>query len=103
MTDEYIPRGEFDANVKRIEDAERRQDKRLELLEDSVRQIGELTTSVAKIATNIESLTKELTKQGLRLEELEARDGETWRSVVRYAITAVIAGVVGFALHGLGL
>lgn len=101
--EDYILRGEFDANVKRIEDAEHRQDKRLELLEDSVREIGELTTSVAKIATNIETLTKELTRQGQRLEALEARDGETWRAVVRYAITAVIAGLVGFALHGIGM
>lgn len=101
--EDYIPRGEFDANVKRIEDAEHRQDKRLEMLEDSVREIGELTTSVAKIATNIEILTKEVAKQGQRLETLEARDGETWRSVVRYALTAVIAGLIGFALHGLGM
>lgn len=101
--EDYIPRGEFDANVKRIEDAEHRQDKRLEMLEDSVREIGELTTSVAKIATNIEILTKEVAKQGQRLETLEARDGETWRSVVRYALTAVVAGLIGFALHGLGM
>lgn len=101
--EDYIPRGEFEANVKRIEDAEHRQDKRLELLEDSVREIGELTTSVAKIATNIEILTREVAKQGQRLETLEARDGETWRAVVRYAITAVVAGLIGFALHGLGV
>ena len=101
--EDFIPRGEFEANVKRIEDAEHRQDKRLEMLEDSVREIGELTTSVAKIATNIEILTKEVAKQGQRLETLEARDGETWRSVVRYALTAVVAGLIGFALHGLGM
>ena len=101
--DTPISRAEHEEFSRRIEDWERRQDKRLELLEENVREIGALTTSVEKLAQSVESMVKEQERQGDRLEALEGRDGEKWRKVVGYAASALVSGVVGFLLAWFGM
>ena len=101
--DTPITRAEHEEFRRRIEEENKRQDKRLELLEQSVREIGELTTSVGKLAQSVENMVREQERQGKRLEELESRDGEMWRKVVGYVITAVVTGVVGFLLARIGI
>lgn len=101
--DTPITRAEHEEFARRIDDWERRQDKRLELLEENVREIGALTTSVEKLAQSVESMVKEQEKQGQRLEALESRDGEKWRKFMGYALSALASGVIGFLLARLGL
>ena len=101
--DTPITRAEHEEFSRRIEDWERRQDKRLELLEENVREIGALTTSVEKLAQSVESMVKEQEKQGRRLDELEGRDGEMWRKVVGYIITAAVGILVGFLFRLIGI
>lgn len=101
--DTPITRAEHEEFRRRIEDWERRQDKRLELLEENVREIGALTTSVEKLAQSVESMVKEQEKQGRRLDELEGRDGEMWRKVVGYIITAAVGILVGFLFRQIGI
>lgn len=94
--DEPITRAEHEEFSRRIEEWDRRQDKRLELLEENVREIGALTTSVEKLAQSVESMVKEQERQGKRLEALENRDGEKWRKLMGYALSALVSGLVGF-------
>ena len=101
--DTPITRAEHEEFSRRIEDWERRQDKRLELLEENVREIGALTTSVEKLAQSVESMVKEQEKHGRRLDELEGRDGEMWRKVVGYIITAAVGILVGFLFRQIGI
>lgn len=101
--DTPITRAEHEEFRRRLEEENKRQDKRIELLEESVREIGALTTSVEKLAQSVESMVKEQEKQGKRLEVLEARDGEMWRKVVGYVLTAAMTGVVGFLLARMGM
>ena len=56
-----------------------------------------------KLATNMESMCKVQEQQGKRLEILESRDGEKWRQVVGYAVTAIIGIVIGFVFRQLGM
>ena len=101
--DGSISRAEHEAFRRRLEEENRRQDKRIELLEHTVQQISDLTTSVGKLATSIESMVKEQEKQGKRLETLEDRDGAMWRKVVGYAVTAVVGIIVGYVARQIGL
>lgn len=101
--DAPITRAEHEEFRRRIEEENKRQDKRIELLEESVRDMGALTTSVEKLATNIESMVKEQEKQGKRLEILEGRDGEMWRKVVGYIATAIVGIIVGFIFTQFGM
>lgn len=88
---------------KRLADEDERQNNRLKLLEEDVRQISVLTTSVEKLAMSIEGMVKEQANQGKRLEELENRDGEMWRKVTGYLITAVAGILIGFIFKQIGM
>lgn len=99
--DTPISRGEHEEFARRIADQERRQDKRLELLEGTVREIGDLTLSVHNLAKSMESMVKEQEKQGKRLQALESRDGEKWRKLMGYIATALTSGAVTLLLSRL--
>lgn len=101
--DDAITRAEHEEFRKRLEEQNQQQDKRISLLEESVRQIGALTTSVEKLALSMESMAKEQERQGERMEVLEGRDGEMWRKVVGYIATAVIGIVLGFVFTQIGM
>nr|DAD70873.1 MAG TPA: head morphogenesis protein [Siphoviridae sp. ctvok7] len=101
--DTPITRAEHEEFRRRLEEENKRQDKRLELLEESVREIGALTTSVEKLAQSVESMVKEQERQGERLEALENRDGENWRKLMGYIAAALASGVVGFFLARIGM
>lgn len=101
--DEPISRAEHEEFSRRLEDWNKRQDKRLELLEENVREIGTLTASVEKLALSVQSMVKEQERQGQRLETLEGRDGAKWRKFVGYVASALVAGIVGFLLAQIGI
>lgn len=101
--DNPISRAEHEEFRRRLEEENRRQDKRIELLEDNIRELNQLTASVGKLATSVESMVKEQEKQGRRLETLEDRDGAMWRKVVAYGATAVIGIVIGYIARKIGL
>lgn len=94
MTDEPITRAEYEEYKKRLDEENKRQDKRIELLEESTKQINALAVSIEKLAQSVESMVKEQETQSKRLVSLENRDGEMWRKVVGYVATAVIGIVV---------
>lgn len=107
--DTPITRAEFNAFSKlmeseneRISDENNRQNRRLEILETNSKQLTTLATAVEKLALSIENMAKEQASQGERLEMLEGRDGERWRQVTGYIITAVISLVLGYLSTHLG-
>lgn len=93
----------IDAELKRLADEDNRQNKRIDTLEESVKQFSTLATSVEKLAVNMENMLKEQGRQGVRLETLEKRDGEKWRNVVGYVTTAIVGLVIGFICRQIGL
>lgn len=102
MEQEYISRREHNEFCKRMEEENHRQNRRIELLERNVEKLSSLTSSVEKLATNMESMLKEQEKQGERLGTLENRDGEKWRNVTGYIITFVIGLVVSYIFRMIG-
>lgn len=101
--DTPITRAEHEEFRRRLEEENGRQDKRISLLEDNMRELSALTTSVEKLAVSLENMVKEQEKQGKRLETLEARDGEMWRKVVGYIVTAVVGILLGFIFTEIGI
>ena len=96
--DEPISRAEHEEFARRIDAQEKRQDRRLELLEENVREIGALTVSVQKLAQSLQSMVKEQEQQGRRLQALESRHGEKWRKLMGYIATALTSGAVTLLL-----
>ena len=101
--DTPISRAEHEEFVKRMEDEDHRQNRRIEILEKSVQQFTSLTASVEKLALNMENMLKEQEAQGKRLEALEDRDGEKWRAMISYVGTTVIGILIGYIFTLLGM
>lgn len=101
--DTPITRAEHEEFRRRLEEENRRQDARIKLLEENVGQISALASSVERLAMSVEQMCREQEKQGKRLETLEGRDGEMWRTVVRYAVTAVIGILAGYVFAQIGI
>ena len=101
--EDYITRAEHGEFCKRMEAEDTRQNRRIGELEETVRQIGTLTTSVEKLSMSIEAMVREMEQQGERLEALESRDGEMWRKAMAYLATAVIGAVVGYVFKQIGM
>lgn len=101
--DSPISRNEHNEFAMRIDEENRRQNRRIELLEKSVNQIGELTSSIRQLATNMKNMLKEQEKQGKCIEVLESRDGEKWRKVTSHVTTAVISIVIGYIFAKIGI
>ncbi len=101
--EEYISRREYEEHNKRMEDEHARSNARIRRLEDASEQISGIATSVEKLAVSIEQMAKAQEKQGEKLEKLEGRDGQRWREVVGYVITAVLGIVLGLVANWLGL
>ena len=96
------------AENKRIEEENNRQNKRLELLESNMQQIisqqlTTLTATIERLNLSVNNILKEQSEISERLKKLENRDGDMWRTVIKYAITAIVGGVLTFILTRLGI
>lgn len=95
--EEGISRAEHSEFCKRIEEENNRQNHRISILEESVRQIGNLTVSVEKLATSMENMVKEQEKQGKRLEKLENVPVKNWNTI-KVAILSAVGTAIGAAI-----
>lgn len=103
MAEDYISRQEheefrrsMDSENQRLREENDRQNHRLNALEETIKQVAAISTSVEKLALNMENMLKEQVSQGKRLATLESRDGEMWRKAVGYVMTTIISIVVGY-------
>ena len=79
--------------ARRIEDENRRQNRRIDNLENSVKAFGEIANSVNRLAINMETMTTELSRQGERLETLEKKPGDSWNAILRSILTGIGAAI----------
>ena len=98
---EYVTIEVHNEFARRIDDESHRVSKRLDLLEDSVRQITELVASVKVLATQMESMATEQRKMGDRLDELEEKPAKRWDAVVSGIISGVIGILIGLISAGI--
>lgn len=86
-----------------MEDEHRRQNRRIEILEKATEQNGKLLVSVERLALSMENMQKEQMNQGERLEVLEARDGQKWREISKYILTAIFGILIGYIFQQAGM
>ena len=104
MDQDYITRQEheefarrMDSENERIRDENERQNKRIEIVEESVKEFNKLALQIERIAGSIQQMTEELSKQGQRLEGIESKPGKRWETLVG-GIIGAIAGAIGAAI-----
>ncbi len=101
--EDAITRKEHEEFSKRIDEENRRQNHRIDALEETVRQISDLTSTVKELAVNMKNMLTEQERQGARLAKIEGKDGEMWRTVVTHILTAIVGGVIAFVFTQIGM
>lgn len=101
--DSPITRAEHEEFRRRMEEEHNRQNKRIELLEERTEQFTNIAISVKELALSIKQMAETQREQGEKLEKLESRDGEMWRKVTGYIITAIIGIVIGSVFQQIGM
>lgn len=101
--DEYVTKAVHDLEIQRIKDEDTRQNKRIDALETKSELLSELTSSVKLLASNMEAMAKEQAKISTRLDDLEAEPAENWKKMIGYIVGAIVAGLIGFLLRGVGI
>lgn len=89
--------------ARRMDEANERQSKRISILEDEVKELRDISGDIKSLLVEMKGMREEQEKQGVRLETLEKRDGEMWRKVVGYIISAVVSGVIVFIFTQIGM
>ncbi len=95
MDASYITRQEHTEFAKRVDDENRRQNKRIDQLEGNSQAINELALSVKEMAINMGNMMVEQKKQGERLEKLEQEPLETGKQIKQAIIQTIVGTVVG--------
>ncbi len=81
----------------------RRQNRRIDVLEENAKQNTAMVANVERLAVNMENMLKVQESQGERLKTLEGRDGEMWRRTAGYVITAVLGILTGYVFKLIGM
>lgn len=103
MDDKYLKEDVHEEFAKRVDEHQARQDKRLDGLEERYRQIQDLNTSVQRIAISIEVMTKELAKQGERLEAIEKEPAANWKKFLWLLFSALMGALLVVVGQTIGL
>ena len=103
MSDEFVSKEVHEEFAHRVQDENDRQNHRICKLEETMTQFTNIALSVQRLASNMEAMLKEQKLQGDRLQKLENRDGDMWRTVTTHAITAIVGIVVAYVFMKLGM
>lgn len=89
------------AELERIRDEDRRQNRRIELLEESAKATQALATSVHMLAHDMKQMLEEQRSQGERLDKLEQEPATAWKQAKTTIITAILSTIAGGLATGL--
>lgn len=87
----------------RLKEENDRQNRRIEILENSIQKMTDLAASTEKLAVNMQNMLKVQEQQSKRLEQIESRDGEKWRKAMAYIGTAILGAVLAIVFAKIGL
>ena len=89
------------AELERLRDEDRRQNKRIEVLDESVKAIQDLVLSVHTLAHDMKGRLEEQKELGKRLDKLEQEPGNRWRRMWDKVIDTAVGIIAGGAVTGL--
>lgn len=87
---EYITRFEVDERLKRVDDENNRQNRRIDKLETMADQLSDMAASIKAMVVTMQGMQKEQERQGERLDDIEKKPADNWNQLI-YTIIAMIA------------
>lgn len=103
MEQVLVTEKEFNVTVKRIDEENHRQNERLKNLENGYTIVNQLSIHMERLATNMETMAKELARQGTKLNELEEKPSKRWDLIITSIITGIVGALVGMMMAGVHL
>lgn len=103
MSESFLTKEIHEEFAKRVEEEQERQDHRLSALETTVTQIASLTASIKELAVNMAHMTEEQKRQGQKIDEMDARDGNKWRSIASHVATSIVSIIVAYIFMKVGM
>lgn len=103
MDERCITLREHEEFVRRMDDANERQSKRISILEDEVKELRVISSDIKSLLVEMKGMREEQEKQGERLATIEGRDGEKWRDTVKDVLSVIIGAVLAFVLVKIGI
>lgn len=92
---EYVTLYAYKERMKALDD-------RINKVEAVTEEIRNLTLSVERLTITLSNVVRQQESQENRIDVIESKDGEMWRTFVKYVITAVVGVVVGFVMRNVG-
>lgn len=96
--EEGITRPEHEEFKKRIEDEEKRQNHRLDVMEERVNKLIDMQVSMAQLQVGINNITEDLKKLSAEVEAIKQAPADKWNKAVWIVVTAIITAAVTFGL-----
>lgn len=96
----YVTENEFNLATKRIDEENKRQNERIQVLESNYAIVNQLSIHMERLATNMESMAKELARQGTKLNDLEMKPAKRWDLIITSIITGIVGALLGMMLKG---
>lgn len=103
MDGDYVSIQLHNEYAQRVAEEHERQNHRITNLERAVEENSKLALSIERLTISVQRMVEEQKAQGERLETLESRDGEMWRKIVGYVITAILGIIVGYIFKQIGM
>jgi hypothetical protein len=100
MAEEFVTLQVHEEFARRIDEENDRQNHRITSLEQNFKVVQDLVISTRELALNMQTMAKELEKQGDCLRELEFKPVKRWELVVTSIITGLVGAFVGIMLKG---
>jgi hypothetical protein len=97
ITDKQLITEEF---AKRMEGEDERQNHRISDLEEHFKIVTNLVVSTEKLALSMESMAKELARQGAKLNDLEMKPAKRWDLLITTIITGIAGAMIGIVVGG---
>ena len=96
----YVTQNEFNLATKRIDEENKRQNERLQSLETNYAVVNQLSIHMERLASNMETMAKELARQGTKLNDLEMKPAKRWDLIITSIITGLAGAFIGLLLKG---
>lgn len=87
--------------IERLRDEDKRQNRRIEVLEQSMETQQRIALSVEKLALNMEQMLKEQEKQGARLTALEQEPANRWSNMTRTIFNNITGAIITAVAGGI--
>lgn len=102
METEFVTRSEYLEYTKRMDDADKRQDKRIEMLEDTVKEFAKLPILVEQIKENQERQMVAQEKLAAKFDEFEKKPLGSINSARQSVINTIVNTLATLIVGGIG-